>query len=84
MSHVSPKRMTALVQVIKALTEINLLALCHGTLLAPGGGGSDGSGEFPFGIAGKFEKRWRYYINPERFRKWMAGEDLAPAAGEEC
>ena len=36
-------------------------------------------GEFPFGVAVKFEKQWRYYINPERFRRWMAGEDMGPA-----
>jgi len=37
-------------------------------------------GEFPFGVAIKFEKQWRYYINPERFRRWMAGEDMGPAS----
>lgn len=37
-------------------------------------------GEFPFGVAVKFEKQWRYYINPERFRRWMAGEDMGPAS----
>ena len=36
-------------------------------------------GEFPFGRAVKFKKQWRYYINPVRFRKWMAGEDLGDA-----
>ena len=35
------------------------------------------SGKFPFGAAVKFEKQWRYYINPIRFEKWMTGEDLA-------
>jgi hypothetical protein len=34
------------------------------------------NGKFPFGTAIKFRKRWSYYINPERFEKWMAGEDL--------
>lgn len=34
------------------------------------------AGEFPFGHAVKFEKKWSYYINAERFRKWMAGEDM--------
>ncbi len=34
-------------------------------------------GKFPFGAAVKFEKQWRYYINPIRFEKWMTGEDLA-------
>lgn len=33
-------------------------------------------GEFPFGTAIKFEKQWRYYINPIRFEKWMTGDDL--------
>jgi hypothetical protein len=37
-------------------------------------------GELPFGIAVKFDKQWRYYINPERFRRWMAGEDMGPAS----
>jgi len=37
-------------------------------------------GEFPFGVAIKFEKQWRYYINPERFHRWMAGEDMGPAS----
>lgn len=32
--------------------------------------------KFPFGTAVKFEKQWRYYINAERFHKWMSGEDL--------
>ena len=36
-------------------------------------------GEFPFGVAIKFEKQWRYYINPERFRRWMTGEDMGRA-----
>ena len=35
------------------------------------------SGKFPFGTAVKFDKQWRYYINPIRFEKWMTGEDLA-------
>jgi hypothetical protein len=34
-------------------------------------------GELPFGTAVKFDKQWRYYINPIRFEKWMTGEDLA-------
>jgi len=37
-------------------------------------------GEFPFGVAIKFEKQWRYYINPEWFRRWMTGEDMGPAS----
>ena len=35
-------------------------------------------GKFPFGTAIKIDKRWSYYINAERFRKYMAGEDLSP------
>lgn len=35
------------------------------------------NGKFPFGTAIKFDKQWSYYINSERFRKWMAGDDLA-------
>ena len=27
------------------------------------------NGRFPFGTAVKFDKQWRYYINPERFRR---------------
>ena len=38
------------------------------------------NGRFPFGTAVKFDKQWRYYINPERFRRWMAGEDMGPAS----
>lgn len=34
------------------------------------------NGKFPFGTAIKFDKQWSYYINSERFRKWMAGDDL--------
>lgn len=30
-------------------------------------------GRFPFGAAVKM-KRWSYYINPEQFRKYVAGE----------
>lgn len=41
------------------------------------------AGRFPFGVAIKFEKQWRYYINPIRFRKWMAGEDLGAIAERE-
>ena len=26
-----------------------------------------------FGTAVKFDKQWRYYINPIRFEKWMTG-----------
>lgn len=33
--------------------------------------------KFPFGTAVKMNKRWSYYINAERFEKWMTGEDLA-------
>lgn len=40
------------------------------------------NGKFPFGTAIKFRKRWSYYINPERFEKWMAGEDMG--ARERC
>lgn len=40
-------------------------------------------GEFPFGVAIKFEKQWRYYINPIRFRKWMAGEDFVVGERQE-
>ena len=40
--------------------------------------------EFPFGAAVKMEKRWVYYINPERFRRWMAGEDMAQAGNQEA
>lgn len=36
-------------------------------------------GEFPFGKAVKFEKRWSYYINRERFDRWMAGQDIIQA-----
>lgn len=39
--------------------------------------------EFPFGVAIKFEKNWSYYINAERFRLWMAGEDLTSREFEE-
>lgn len=28
-------------------------------------------GKFPFGTAVKMEKRWAYYINTERFIKYM-------------
>lgn len=37
-------------------------------------------GEFPFGKAVKFDKQWRYYINRERFERWMAGEDMVSAS----
>lgn len=40
-------------------------------------------GDVPFGTAVKFERQWRYYINPIRFRKWMAGEDLGAIAERE-
>ena len=39
--------------------------------------------EFPFGTAVKMEKRWVYYINPERFRRYMAGEDMVTERGRE-
>jgi len=42
------------------------------------------TGRLPFGVAVKFEKRWRYHINPERFRRWMAGDDLTSVGGEIC
>ena len=32
---------------------------------------------FPFGTAVKMAKRWSYYINAERFRQYMDGEDMA-------
>lgn len=31
---------------------------------------------FPFGTAVKFERRWSYYINTERFIRYMEGEDM--------
>ncbi len=30
----------------------------------------------PFGTAVQFDKRWSYYINRERFEKYMSGEDM--------
>lgn len=36
---------------------------------------------FPFGTAVKMDKRWSYYINAERFRRWMAGEDMEADTG---
>ena len=32
--------------------------------------------KFSFGTAIKIDKRWSYYINAERFHKWMKGEDM--------
>ncbi len=40
------------------------------------------AGEFPFGHAVKFEKNWSYYINRNRFEKWLAGEDLEVDNGQ--
>ena len=31
---------------------------------------------FPFGTAVKFDKRWSYYINTERFIQYMEGKDM--------
>ena len=39
-------------------------------------------GRFPFGTAVQMSKRWVYYISRERFERYMAGADLAPAANE--
>lgn len=36
----------------------------------------------PFGTAVKMDGRWSYYINAERFRMWMAGEDMGQAERE--
>lgn len=37
-------------------------------------------GRFPFGTAVQMPGgRWSYYINAERFRRYMAGEDMAEA-----
>jgi hypothetical protein len=35
--------------------------------------------KFPFGAAIKFDKRWSYYINTERFVQYMKGRDLKNA-----
>jgi hypothetical protein len=32
--------------------------------------------KFPFGVGVLVDKRWSYYINAERFRKYMRGEDM--------
>jgi len=38
------------------------------------------AGKFPFGTAIQMPGgRWSYYINAERFRRYMAGEDMAEA-----
>lgn len=34
------------------------------------------AGRFPFGTAVLMDKRWSYYINADRFRKYMEGVDL--------
>ena len=35
------------------------------------------AGKFPFGTAAQTPGgRWSYYINAERFRRYMAGEDM--------
>lgn len=39
-------------------------------------------GEYPFGKAVKFSKNWSYYINRQRFEKWMAGEDIREVCNE--
>lgn len=39
------------------------------------------AGRFPFGTAVKMDKRWSYYINPARFQRYMAGEDMREEAG---
>mgnify|MGYP001468939581 CR=1 FL=1 len=40
-------------------------------------------GKFPFGTAVKFDKRWSYHINPNRFNLWMEGTDLLAKDDEE-
>lgn len=41
------------------------------------------SGRCPFGTAIQMPGgRWSYYINRERFERYMAGTDLAPATSE--
>lgn len=37
--------------------------------------------KFPFGVAVKMQKRWVYYINANRFERYLAGEDMREAAG---
>lgn len=32
--------------------------------------------KFPFGTAVKMDGRYSYYINKNRFEKWLAGEDM--------
>lgn len=33
-------------------------------------------GVLPFGVAVKMNGRYSYYINRQRFEKWMAGDDM--------
>lgn len=33
--------------------------------------------KFPFGAAVKMDKRWSYYINAERFQKYIEGRDMS-------
>lgn len=40
------------------------------------------AGRFPFGTAVFMGKRWSYYINRERFERYMAGADLVTARNE--
>ena len=40
------------------------------------------AGKFPFGTAVQMPGgRWSYYINAERFRRYMAGEDMQSLRG---
>jgi len=39
------------------------------------------AGKFPFGIAVQMDKRWSYYINAQRFERYMAGMDMREATG---
>jgi hypothetical protein len=38
-------------------------------------------GKFPFGTAVQMDKRWSYYINAQRFERYMAGMDMGEATG---
>ncbi len=41
------------------------------------------AGKFPFGTAVQMPGgRWSYYINAERFDRWMAGLDMGGAGDE--
>lgn len=39
---------------------------------------------FPFGTATKMEKRYRYYINAQRFKNYMEGIDVDAKTQVQC